>query len=334
MTFIKHTRDAGRGRAGPLRRLRRPGPGDGAGHHRLVCRRQHRPHAGHHRRRRGSPAAWRARAWPRPASTTTTATTAASSSAATSSTANFGLEFGYFDLGKFGYKATTAPAGSLTGDMRVKGWNADLVGTLPLVGKLSALGRVGVTPSRAEDQFSSTGAARVPYCQFQPSQRSNGDQVRRRPDVRLHRTLSMRVEGERYRLKDAVGNRGDVDMLSVGLVYRFGGSPAPRHRGRRPERRAARGATGAAVAPPCCPPRLPRRTGTGAGGAHARQPLGGLAVRLRPVRHQAGRPGSLDKMAADLRGLNYDSRCKSPGTPIAWARRSYNTRFRPGAPRR
>ncbi|MFL6692167.1 MAG: outer membrane beta-barrel protein, partial [Ramlibacter sp.] len=40
---------------------------------------------------------------------------------------NIGLEFGYFDLGKFGYTAHTAPAGSLTGDMSVKGWNADLV---------------------------------------------------------------------------------------------------------------------------------------------------------------------------------------------------------------
>jgi OOP family OmpA-OmpF porin len=39
----------------------------------------------------------------------------------------------------------------------------------------------------------------------------------------------MRLEAERYRLKDSVGNRGDVDMVSIGLVYRFGGStPAPR----------------------------------------------------------------------------------------------------------
>src|SRR4051812_36937211 len=34
----------------------------------------------------------------------------------------FGLELGYFDLGKFGYTASTVPAGSLTGEMRVKGW--------------------------------------------------------------------------------------------------------------------------------------------------------------------------------------------------------------------
>jgi OOP family OmpA-OmpF porin len=143
-------------------------------------------------------------------------------------TRNIGLEFGYFDLGKFGYTAHTAPAGSLTGDMRVKGWNADLVGTLPLVGKLSALGRVGVTSVRAQDQFSSTGAARVPYATANPSQRSNGIKYGAGLMYDFNESWAMRVEGERYRLKDAVGNRGHVDMVSVGLVYRFGGSPAPR----------------------------------------------------------------------------------------------------------
>jgi OOP family OmpA-OmpF porin len=38
----------------------------------------------------------------------------------------------------------------------------------------------------------------------------------------------MRVEAERYRINDAVGNDGDNDQVSLGLVYRFGGStPAP-----------------------------------------------------------------------------------------------------------
>ena len=32
----------------------------------------------------------------------------------------------------------------------------------------------------------------------------------------------MRVEAERYRINDAVGNKGDIDMFSLGLLYRFG----------------------------------------------------------------------------------------------------------------
>ena len=40
--------------------------------------------------------------------------------------------------------------------------------------------------------------------------------------------LSLRAEIERYRVNDAVGNKGDVDMASIGLVYRFGGkTPTP-----------------------------------------------------------------------------------------------------------
>jgi len=37
--------------------------------------------------------------------------------------------------------------------------------------------------------------------------------------------LSMRAELERYRINDAVGNKGDVDMASIGLVFRFGAAP-------------------------------------------------------------------------------------------------------------
>jgi OOP family OmpA-OmpF porin len=38
----------------------------------------------------------------------------------------------------------------------------------------------------------------------------------------------MRAEAERYRIDDAVGNKGDIDLVSIGLVYRFGmEKPAP-----------------------------------------------------------------------------------------------------------
>lgn len=44
----------------------------------------------------------------------------------------------------------------------------------------------------------------------------------------------MRLEAERYRINDAVGSRNDVDLISLGLVFHFGGanpsvktSPAP-----------------------------------------------------------------------------------------------------------
>jgi OOP family OmpA-OmpF porin len=38
----------------------------------------------------------------------------------------------------------------------------------------------------------------------------------------------MRAEAERYRINDAVGNHGNVNMVSVGLVFPFGRTEAPR----------------------------------------------------------------------------------------------------------
>src|SRR5437868_39477 len=71
---------------------------------------------------------------------------------------NIALEADYFSLGHFGYAAKTTPAGTLQGDMRLRGVGIDLVGTLPLAGNLSALGRIGVTSTRANDSFAATGA--------------------------------------------------------------------------------------------------------------------------------------------------------------------------------
>src|SRR5450759_3431255 len=43
---------------------------------------------------------------------------------------NFAVEGGYFDLGRFGFTATT-PAGTLSGNIKLKGLNLDAVGILP-----------------------------------------------------------------------------------------------------------------------------------------------------------------------------------------------------------
>src|SRR6202021_3444633 len=44
----------------------------------------------------------------------------------------FSLEGGYFDLGRFGFTADTLPAGSLHGDIQIKGVNFDAVGSGPI----------------------------------------------------------------------------------------------------------------------------------------------------------------------------------------------------------
>lgn len=130
------------------------------------------------------------------------------------------LEGGYFDLGNFGYTATTTPAGTLTGDADIRGINLDLVGTLPLTERFSAFGRIGVTRAETRDTFRGTGAVQV----NNPNPREHANNLKAGVGLQYALTdaWTARLELERYRINDAVGNRGDIDTATFGLVYRFG----------------------------------------------------------------------------------------------------------------
>lgn len=132
---------------------------------------------------------------------------------------HFALEGGYFDLGKFGFTATTAPAGTLDGSIKLRGVNLDAVGILPINEKFSVLGRFGLNYAEARDSFSGTGAVSV--ANPSPSKRDTNYKFGAGLQYDFTKLLGMRAEAERYRVDDAVGNKGDIDLLSLGLVYRF-----------------------------------------------------------------------------------------------------------------
>jgi len=138
---------------------------------------------------------------------------------------NFALEAGYFNLGKFGFTSTTVPAGTLAGQIKLQGFNLDLVGTLPLTDRLSLLGRVGAQAARARDSFSGTGAVSV--TDPNPNKRAVNYKFGAGLQYEFSPSFWLRGEAERYRVNDAVGNRGDINLFSVSLVFPFGHSPAP-----------------------------------------------------------------------------------------------------------
>jgi OOP family OmpA-OmpF porin len=143
---------------------------------------------------------------------------------------NFALEAGYFNLGKFGYTATTMPAGTLTGNIKLQGLNIDAVGIMPINDKFSAFGRLGLQYAQAKDEFSSTGVVPVP-ANASPSKNATNYKAGVGVQYDFTQSLGMRAEAERYRIDDAVGNKGDINMYSVGLIYRFGkktSAPAPK----------------------------------------------------------------------------------------------------------
>ena len=133
---------------------------------------------------------------------------------------NFALEAGYFDLGDFGYTATTVPAGTVSGRLKAKGFNVDLVGLVNLTERFALIGRAGANYAKTDVAFTDTGLVHV----FDPHQSER--EVHYKYGVGLQYSLSpswdLRAEAERYRINDAVTNKGDIDMASVGLVYRFG----------------------------------------------------------------------------------------------------------------
>ena len=138
---------------------------------------------------------------------------------------NFALEAGYFNLGKFGFTSTTVPAGTLSGNIKVQGLNLDLVGTLPLTERLSAIARVGGQYANSRDTFTGSGAVTV--LNPNPKARSFNAKFGAGLQFEFSPSFLIRAEAERYRINDAVGNRGDVNMYSLSLVFPFGRAPAP-----------------------------------------------------------------------------------------------------------
>jgi OOP family OmpA-OmpF porin len=133
---------------------------------------------------------------------------------------HFGVEAGYFSLGEFKFRSDTLPTGTLRGQSQIKGLNLDLVGTLPLTDSLSAIARVGAQHAWTQDEFSGTGAVIV--TNRSPTAHSTSYKAGLGLQYEIASWLLVRGEAERYRVNDAVGNRGDVNLMSVSLVFPFG----------------------------------------------------------------------------------------------------------------
>jgi len=217
----------------------------------------------------------------------------------------FGVQGGWFDLGTMGYTATTTPAGSLSGEVRLQGVDLDLVGSWPVTEHFSVFGLVGVAYTRARGTFSSAGAVRMPYPGTSSSDRHADLKFGGGLAWRFNEAWEMRAQAERFRVRDTVGNRGDIDLLSLGLVYRFGGAPAPRAAAPAPAYVAsAAPAPAPAPQPPpvaVMPPPAPRPAPVTVHFA-ADALFGFDKSELRAEGKQA-----LDGLAGELRGVEYDS---------------------------
>ena len=219
---------------------------------------------------------------------------------------NFALEGGYFDLGRFGFTSTTVPAGTLSGNIKLQGLNLDAVGILPITEKFSAFGRIGVNYAEARDSFSGTGAVNV--LNPSPSKRDTNLKLGLGLQYDFTPSLGMRLEAERYRINDAVGNKGDVDLVSLGLVYRFGtATPAPAPRAAVPAYVAAAPAPEPAAVTPPPPAPAPRPAVVAPRPAPTKVAFSADSLfdfakaDVKPAGAQ-----HLDKFAADVKGVDFE----------------------------
>jgi OOP family OmpA-OmpF porin len=140
---------------------------------------------------------------------------------------NLAFEAGLFNLGQFGFTANTTPPGTLSGNIKLRGLSLDTVGILPLTEKFSVFGRLGLNYAQAKDSFTSTGAVPTPV-NPSPSKSAINYKAGLGLQYDLSKSFGLRLEAERYRINDAVGSQGDINLYSLGMVYRFGNkTPKP-----------------------------------------------------------------------------------------------------------
>lgn len=209
----------------------------------------------------------------------------------------FAIEGGYVDLGKFGYNAVTVPDGTLNGEIKLKGLNLDLIGYVPITENLSGFGRVGMSYLRASDNFNSSGL--VETVNPDPSKKSGNVKFGAGLEYRFTHALAMRLEAERYRVDDAIGNKGDIDLYSVGVVYRFGEKTqmhAASEVAPAPPPPVVQEPVVVVTPPPPPPPRVPVKVSFSADSLYAFNKSD-----IKPEGKQA-----LDNFAAELKGTHFD----------------------------
>ncbi|MEX0963956.1 MAG: outer membrane beta-barrel protein [Pseudohongiellaceae bacterium] len=207
------------------------------------------------------------------------------------------VEGGYFDLGKFGYKTFMSPAAVFDVDTKLRGVNIDLVGKFPMTEKLHGFGRFGATRYQSKDNNRGWGA--IAISPFGDKDYDNSHKYGVGLQYDIDTNLSLRLEAERYNIDDVMLSSSDVDMYSLGLVYRFGRSAVAAEPVRAPVAAAQPRpvATPTPAPAPAPPPPAPVRVSFSADSL-----FGFDSATVMP----AGK-AELDQMTADLQGVDYDT---------------------------
>jgi len=129
---------------------------------------------------------------------------------------NGAVEFGYVDLGK-GTISVSGPGVGGTATWEATGFNVALVGTLPVNEALGVLGRIGIFAWNLDFNVSGLGGS--------ASESASGADLTYGLGLKydFNKTTGMRFEWEKFKDVGDVNTtgQGDIDLLSLSLVFRF-----------------------------------------------------------------------------------------------------------------
>lgn len=131
---------------------------------------------------------------------------------------NGAVEFGYVDLGKVKASGTDSFLGAASIDWEASGFTAALVGSLPVGQNFGLMGKLGLFHWDLDANASSSvfGSG---------SDTASGTDLTYGLGLKydFSKTVGVRAEWERFKDvgDDNTTGQGDIDLLSVGLVFKF-----------------------------------------------------------------------------------------------------------------
>lgn len=135
---------------------------------------------------------------------------------------NFALEAGYTDFGKFVLStATTGPAANVGGSVRAYAWSLEAVGLAPVSERFSVFGKLGLQRWDTDAHLAATNAGVASSTTL--GARGNDWKLGLGARYDLSRNVGVRFEWERFVNvgESATTGRGDIDLIAIGLQYRF-----------------------------------------------------------------------------------------------------------------
>ncbi len=129
----------------------------------------------------------------------------------------FSVEAGYSDLGETTF-TSNSQIGTAGANIKYRGVSLDLITQVPFTERFSAYTRLGVAYMEAKTEH--TGIRNAG--RGNQTEKGAAGKVGLGLEYKFSEALAMRAEYERTRLDDSIRTKANVDLMSLGLVYKLG----------------------------------------------------------------------------------------------------------------